>query len=60
MSRGFGVRRRVLPLNRPEVMVSFANEKIDKNGKVTDPKTREKIGELLKNLVDWTRRLKKE
>ncbi len=44
-------------LNQPEVMVSFAQEKIDKDGKVTDQKTRELIKQLLENLVAWTRRL---
>jgi hypothetical protein len=39
-------------------MVPFAQEKIDKDGKVTDQKVREKIRELLENLVAWTRRLK--
>ncbi len=48
------------PLNRPEVMVPFAHEKIDENGKVTDPQTREFIKQLLEGLVAWTRRLKKE
>jgi len=45
-------------LNQPEVMVPFAQEKIDKEGKVTDHKTREKIRELLENLVTWTNKLK--
>jgi chromate reductase len=45
-------------LNQPEVMVPFAQEKIDKDGKVTDQKTREKIGELLESLVAWTNKLK--
>jgi len=45
-------------LNQPEVMVPFAQDKIDKDGRVTDPKTREKIKELLESLVTWTRRLK--
>jgi chromate reductase, NAD(P)H dehydrogenase (quinone) len=45
-------------LNQPEVMVPFAQEKIDKEGKVTDQKTREKIRELLEGLVAWTNRLK--
>ena len=45
-------------LNQPEVMVPFAQDKIDENGNVTDEKTREKIRELLENLVAWTRRLK--
>ncbi len=44
-------------LNQPEVMVPFAQEKIDKDGKVTDQKTRELIRQLLENLVAWTRRL---
>jgi chromate reductase len=44
-------------LNQPEVMVPFAQEKIDKEGKVTDKKTRELIRELLESLVVWTRRL---
>jgi chromate reductase len=44
-------------LNHPEVMVPSAHEKIDKEGRVTDQKTRELIGELLKSLVTWTRRL---
>jgi len=47
-------------LNQPEVMVPFAQEKIDKEGKVTDQKTREKIRELLESLVSWTRRLKQQ
>src|SRR5208282_4425651 len=44
-------------LNQPEVMVSFAHEKIDKDGKVTDEKTRELIRTLIENLVALTRRL---
>ena len=48
----------VHPINRPEVMVPFAADKIDANGKVTDEKTRQKIKESLKSLVAWTRRLK--
>jgi chromate reductase len=45
------------PLNRPEVMVPFAQEKIDANGKLSDQKTRDKIRELMESLVAWTRRL---
>ena len=47
----------MIPLNQPEVMVSFAQEKINKDGKVTDQKTREKIKEMLESLVAWTKRL---
>jgi chromate reductase len=48
------------PLNQPEVMVPFAQDKMDQSGRVTDPKTREKIKELLEALVVWTRRLGKD
>lgn len=47
----------VHPINRPEVMVPFAADKIEGNGKVTDEKTRQKIRESLVSLVAWTRRL---
>ena len=46
-------------LNKPEVIVTFANEKIDENGKLTDETTRKKVKELLKALVAWTERLRK-
>jgi len=47
------------PVNRPEVIVPFADEKIDEKGRVTDEKTKEKIKELVESLVAWTKRLKK-
>jgi chromate reductase len=47
------------PLNQPEVMVPFAKDKIDENGRVVDPKTREKIREMLEALVVWARKFKK-
>lgn len=47
------------PLNRPEVMVPFAQDKIDKDGNVTDEKTRAKIKELIESLAVWARLLKK-
>ena len=46
------------PLNRPEVMVPVAQEKIDDKGRLTDPQTREKIAELIEALIVWARRLK--
>lgn len=45
------------PLNRPEVMVPFAQDKIDDKGRLIDRKTREKIAELVKALIIWSRRL---
>ena len=48
------------PLNQPEVMVPFAQDKVDTHGRLTDEKTRKKIGELLESLVLWTKKLKSE
>jgi chromate reductase len=48
------------PINKPEVMVPFASDKIDDKGRVTDETTRERIKELLDALVAWTRKLKEE
>jgi len=48
------------PINRPEVFVAFAHEKIDENGKLKDKETREIIRELLHSLISWTRKLKRE
>lgn len=45
------------PLNKPEVIVSFARDKIQ-DGKVTDEHTRDKIKQLLEALIDWTQRIK--
>jgi len=47
------------PLNRPEVMIPFAQEKFDENGNLIDEKTKEKIKELLAALVAWTKKIKK-
>ncbi len=46
------------PVNKPEVFVTFAAEKIDDKGRVKDEKTREKIKELIGSLIAWTRKLK--
>ncbi len=46
------------PMNQPEVMIPFAQDKVDGNGRVTDEKTRQKIRELLEALVRWTKRTK--
>ncbi|MEJ2033508.1 MAG: NAD(P)H-dependent oxidoreductase, partial [Deltaproteobacteria bacterium] len=44
-------------LNQPEVMVPFAQDKIDKGGKVIDQETRKLIRQLLESLVAWAKRL---
>jgi chromate reductase, NAD(P)H dehydrogenase (quinone) len=46
------------PVNRPEVMVTFAQQKIDQGGRLTDKETRGTIKELLKGLTAWTKKLK--
>ena len=38
-------------LNKPEVMVNFAQNKFDDKGQLIDPKTRQKIAELLTALI---------
>jgi chromate reductase, NAD(P)H dehydrogenase (quinone) len=48
----------MVPLNQPEVMVPFVQEKVDQAGNVSDSKTRKKIGELLDALLAWTLKLK--
>lgn len=48
------------PVNRPEVMVTFAPQKVDEKGNLTDETARKLIGELLENLVKWTLKLKKD
>jgi chromate reductase, NAD(P)H dehydrogenase (quinone) len=46
------------PTNLPECFVTFAPQKFDSNGNLTDQKTKEVITNLIAGLVDWTRRLK--
>ncbi len=46
------------PLNRPEVMVTVADKKFDETGRLRDEMTREKVKELLVELVKWIKKLK--
>ncbi|MFL6467099.1 MAG: NADPH-dependent FMN reductase [Pyrinomonadaceae bacterium] len=48
----------MFPLNRPEVMIGNCTDKFDADGNLTDETTREFIGGMLHELVDWTVRLK--
>lgn len=43
------------PLNRPEVMIPNAASRFDQQGHLTDEDSRDRIRQLLKALVDWTR-----
>ncbi len=47
-------------LNRPEVRVTFAADKIGPDGKLKDQNTAEHIRKLIEALVAWTKRLRKE
>jgi len=44
-------------LNQPEVVVADAAHRFDENGNLIHEPTKQLIRELLKNLVDWTRRI---
>jgi chromate reductase len=46
------------PVNGPEVIVTFAQDKFDANGKLIDDNTSKFLKQLLQNLANWTRRLK--
>ena len=46
------------PINQPEVMIGFAQEKFDKNGNLTDEHAKDRIKELLQELVQWAKTLK--
>jgi chromate reductase len=45
------------PINKPEVFVTFAGQKIDEQGALTDEATRKIIKQLLESLVAWARKL---
>ena len=48
------------PMNIPEVIVNFAQNKFDSNGNLIDEDTRRFLKQLLQNLVIWTKRLRKQ
>ena len=49
----------MFPLNKPEVIISRAQEKFDAQGNLTDEPTREQIRKLLIALGEWTWQLQK-
>jgi chromate reductase len=49
----------VHPVNQPEVMIGNAADKFDRDGKLTDARTRDSIRQLLQNLVELTERLRR-
>jgi chromate reductase len=46
------------PVNKPEVFVTFAAEKFDTEGNLTDAATRDVVGKLAASLAAHARRLK--
>ena len=46
------------PVNKPEVIVPFAQDRFDANGNLLDNDTKKFLGQLLQNLADWTRKLR--
>jgi chromate reductase len=46
------------PVNKPEVIITFAPQKFDEKGRLLDEKARELVRKLLHNLVNWARKLK--
>jgi chromate reductase, NAD(P)H dehydrogenase (quinone) len=45
------------PVNMPEVMLAEAAKNVDENGRLTNQVTRDLIKQLIKALVDWTKKL---
>jgi chromate reductase len=46
------------PVNGPEVIVPFAQDKFNASGKLVDENTKKFLQQLLQHLADWTKRLK--
>jgi chromate reductase len=50
----------MLPINHPEVMISNAKDSFDEQGNLKDARTEQLVAELIKQLVVWTLKVKKE
>lgn len=48
------------PINAPEVIVTSASDKFDANGNLLDENTKKLLIQLLRNLSNWTKRLRDE
>lgn len=48
------------PINKPEVWLPRAADKIDADGKLTDEDTRKRIRELIQALAAWARKLQQQ
>jgi chromate reductase len=45
------------PVNQPEVMISAAHQRFDKEGNLTDETSKKLIHQLLSELINWTKRI---
>jgi chromate reductase len=57
--RQVAVFTNMLAMNKPEVLVAAAREKFDKDGKLTDERTKAQVKNLLDAFVEWITRLNK-
>ena len=48
----------VFAVNQPEVLISNAAQRVDAEGKLTDEKTKDRIRQLLRSLVELTQRMR--
>ncbi len=48
----------MLPVPEPEIYITFAADKFNQLGELTDHTSREQVGELMENLADWTELLR--
>ncbi|HTX79355.1 MAG TPA: NADPH-dependent FMN reductase [Longilinea sp.] len=56
--RQVAVFTNMFPLNKPEIFVTYASQKFDANGNLTDEVARQLIKDMLVALANWTHRLK--
>lgn len=47
----------MFPINQPEVMIAYAQERFDSQGNLTQDVAKDLIRQLLQNLMEWTRRI---
>ena len=48
----------MFPINQPEVMIGTCTNAFDAEGNLTDETAKGMIRDLLKNLVDWSSKIK--
>ena len=47
----------MFPINQPEVMIAYAQERFDAQGNLTQDVSKDLIRQLLQNLMEWTHRI---